>query len=505
MPQGLLGFQYEQEKTSGGMTALGGLPVFVELAHSLGFARLIEEHLKVRSGGQGWTDDQMLMSLLLLNLAGGDCVDDIQVLESDDGLCRVLREMEHSGLTGSQRRAMKKRWRKKRTRTVPSPTVLREYLELFHDGEQEKLRQPQTAFIPARTAGLLGLTKLNGSLVGQVQRRSTQKVATMDMDATLSETHKKQALYSYKKTKAFQPLNFYWFEQGLIVLSQFRDGNVPANYDLAGPFKESLDLLPEGVTMAFMRSDTAGYQEDLLSYCAQGKNKRFGVIEFAVGVRITQEYKKAVAEVAEGGWTPVYRLVKDVRVPTGQEYAEVCFVPTWEGRKKHGPTYRYLAIRERIEEPAADSGPEQLSLPFPTMGWDSDTYKVSGIVTNRDLPAEEVIWWYRERCGKSEHAHSIMKEDLAGGQFPSGLFGANAAWWQIMILAFNLSQAMKSLVWGEGWINRRMKAIRYHLINVPGRVIEHARRLTIKLVGGHPACGMLIKARRRIQLLCDTS
>jgi hypothetical protein len=35
---------------------------------------------------------------------------------------------------------------------------------------------------------------------------------------------------------------------------------------------------------------------------------------------------------------------------------------------------------------------------------------------------------HRERCGKSEEAHSVLKEDLAGGQMPSNLFGANAAW-----------------------------------------------------------------------------
>ena len=34
----------------------------------------------------------------------------------------------------------------------------------------------------------------------------------------------------------------------------------------------------------------------------------------------------------------------------------------------------------------------------------------------------------RERCGRSEHAHAIMKSDLAGGKLPSALFGANAAW-----------------------------------------------------------------------------
>jgi len=60
-----------------------------------------------------------------------------------------------------------------------------------------------------------------------------------------------------------------------------------------------------------------------------------------------------------------------------------------------------------------------------------------------------------------------MKEDLARGRFPSGLFVANAAWWQIMIMAFNLNVAMKRLVLGERWITPRMKAIRFWLINVP--------------------------------------
>ena len=35
--------------------------------------------------------------------------------------------------------------------------------------------------------------------------------------ATLVETHKQQALYSYKKYKAYQPLTTYWAEAELIV------------------------------------------------------------------------------------------------------------------------------------------------------------------------------------------------------------------------------------------------------------------------------------------------
>jgi len=62
-----------------------------------------------------------------------------------------------------------------------------------------------------------------------------------------------------------------------------------------------------------------------------------------------------------------------------------------------------------------------------------------GVVTNLELPGDEVIWWLRERCGKSEEAHAVMKDDLAGGRLPSKLFGANAAWWGAMLLALNLN------------------------------------------------------------------
>jgi hypothetical protein len=158
MAQTVLPFQYEVEKKVGGLTALGGLPVYGEFAHVMGLGRIIGANVRARAGDQGWTDEQMVMSLVLLNLAGGDCVDDLLVLEGDEGLCRVLREVEHCGRTGSERRALRRRWRKKRMRTLPSPTAMREYLELFHDSEQEKLRARHKAFIPAAGKPLEGIS-----------------------------------------------------------------------------------------------------------------------------------------------------------------------------------------------------------------------------------------------------------------------------------------------------------------------------------------------------------
>lgn len=498
MRQGLLPFQYDEEKSGAGMTALAGLPLYLELAEAAGLAQAIGRHVPVRAGGQGWDDVQMVLSLVLLNLAGGEAVEDLGVLEKDEGLGAVLRRVEEHGLSRRAREALWRRWRKPRQRTVPSPSAVFRYLGAFHDPVEEARRRAHTAFIPAPTAALQGLGKVNGDLVAFLQRHRSQAVATLDMDATLVETQKREALPSYQGYRAYQPLTTYWAEQGVAVHSEFRDGNVPAGYEELRVLQEALGMLPAGVETVRLRSDTAGYQHDLLRYCAEGSDRRFGVIEFAVGVDVTPEFKRSVAEVAAGDWQPLERVVEGQGVGTGQEWAEVCFVPNWIGRSLKGPDYRFLAIREPLRQLTLP-GVEQLSLPFPTLDFPQQgPYKLFGLVTNRDLPGEEVIWWYRQRCGKGEEVHKLLKEDLAGGKLPSGLFGVNAAWWAITVLAHTLHVAMQRLVLGAGWIGKRLKAMRFALIGLPGRVVGHARRLWVRLPRGHPSYGDLIRARRQL-------
>jgi hypothetical protein len=503
MKQGVLPFKYEVEKRRGGMTALAGLLPYLEFGYVMGLSRSIEQRLKIR-GEQGWSDGETVMALVLLNLADGQGISDLDILEGDEGFCRVLGGSVGFGKSRQERRALEKRFRRDERRSVPSPSAVSRYLHRFHDSEQEKLRQPEKSFIPAKNEYLQALIQVNGDLVASVQKRSPQEVATLDLDATLVETNKKEALYCYKGHKAYQPLQVYWAEQDLILHSEFRDGNVWAGTDNQRVFAESLDLLPAGVRKVYLRSDTAAYQHDLMKFCADRDKKRFGVIEFAIGTKVTESFKRAVSEVDESEWRTLYRKTERGLVDTGQEYAEVCFVPEEMARKKDGPVFRYVAIREILEQRALPTMDDQISLPFPTMDFGLVKHKVFGIVTNRDIPGDELIWWYRERCGKSEEAHSVMKEDLAGGRLPSGYFGVNAAWWHIMILALNLNSALKRLVLGEAWEGKRFKAIRFWIIKLPGRVLNHARHLVVRLVGGHPSNDTLFEMRRKISSLCES-
>jgi hypothetical protein len=506
MPQGYLPFKYQEETKASHMTALAGLPTYLELACVAGMADSISKNVKVRNGSQGWTDTEQILSLVLLNIAGGSCVDDLRILEGDRGFIGVLQRAQTHTMPRRERQAWEKRFRQKKSRGIPSPSATFEYLREFHSLEEEQKREAHRAFIPAPNKHLYGLRQVNKAFVSFVQSRQVQSTATLDTDATLVETHKEQSLHCYKGFKSYQPFNVYWAEHDMVLHSEFRDGNVPAGYDQLRVFEEALSLLPDSVKTVYTRSDTAGYQIDFLKYCAKGKNERFGVIEFAVGVDVSAEFKKAVAETPDKEWHTLMRKVNGKLKHTGQEWAEVCFVPSWVGHSKNGPEYRFIAIREPLRQLELPGMKEQLIFPFPTMEFaDKRKYKIFGMVTNRSIPGDELIWWYRERCGKSEEAHAVMKEDLAGGKLPSGLFGLNAAWWAIMILAFNLNSAMKRLVLGENWVTKRMKAIRFALINLPGRIVKRSRELIVRLTSGHVSNTLLFMIRSRILALSHDS
>jgi len=246
-----------------------------------------------------------------------------------------------------------------------------------------------------------------------------------------------------------------------------------------------------------------------------GENKRFGRVEFAIGCDVVEDFKKAVYEVEESDWHPVYKeleirvngKVELKRLETGQEWAELCYVPQEISRSKKGPDYRYLAIREVMYERELP-GDEmealcQQILPFPNVKLNNKRYKLFGVVTNMDWDGESIIHWHRKRCGNSEHVHSEMKEEFCGGQLPSGKFGVNAAWWLIMLISLNLNSIMKNIVLGKVWKKRRMKSIRFSIINIAGRVIKKGKELIIRVSKGHPCLELLISSRKRIASLCS--
>ncbi|MCK4413842.1 MAG: hypothetical protein KAY32_09875 [Candidatus Eisenbacteria sp.] len=217
---------------------------------------------------------------------------------------------------------------------------------------------------------------LSPMLIQLAGGESVDDLRVLEGDEGFGRIEKRDALYCYRHFQGYQPLNVYRAEQGTVVHSEFRDGNVPAGHEIDRVFAEALTGLPAGVERVYLRSDAAGYDHQLLQYYAEGRNERFGVVEFAVGADVTPAFKEAVAAVAEGDWQPLYRWV--------------------EGRRD-GPEYRFLAIREPLRQlDLPDLETSQQAFPFPVMEFDGlRRHKVFGIVTNRTIGGEELIWWHR--------------------------------------------------------------------------------------------------------------
>ena len=66
----------------------------LDLIEASGLRQSIRRHVGLKEGGRSWTDDQFLTSLLLLNLAGGESVADLRVLEGDEGESSTPREAQ---------------------------------------------------------------------------------------------------------------------------------------------------------------------------------------------------------------------------------------------------------------------------------------------------------------------------------------------------------------------------------------------------------------------------
>ena len=51
-----------------------------------------------------------------------------------------------------------------------------------------------------------------------------------------------------------------------------------------------------------------------------------------------------------------------------------------------------------------------------------------------DWKARRLLEWHREKAGRIEAVHDVVKNELAGGVLPSKYFGANAAWLRLVVI-----------------------------------------------------------------------
>jgi hypothetical protein len=467
VPQGIFPFKVIPDSEKSILTSFAGLPLVVETIRALKVHKTIDECLviKKRQGGT-YTESDYVESFIALLASGGECLDDFDRLQSDRG----LKEL---GLN------------------IPSSESARFFLYAFHDEEKLKDRPEQGAFIPEETEPLQNLFRVQENIVNRIHGNPT--VATIDQDAVVIESAKDEAKMTYLGYRGYQPVVNYWAEMGLILKDEFRDGNVPAQHNLFDSLKASIEMLPDSVREVRYRADSAAYTHDLMRQLKQMKVRgRKITVRYAISADMTEALRNEIQRLPEDVWKPL-RKVTDKGLITGRkEWAEVVFVPNKAVQNKDPLPDRYLAIRVRPSQGELFS--------------DGNPYHYFAVVTNmRDWDGERLLRWHREKCGTVEKVHDALKNDLGGGVMPCGRFFANAAWWRLNCIAYNIISVMKQKVLPATWVTYRMKALRFLLIGVAGKVIRTGRQIYLRFSGMASVCEIFQEARRRLVHLYDTT
>jgi len=480
---------YENETKESPLTSFGGLPTFLEFLKAISFDKTVEQSLPA-TGNQGYAPVQYILSFLLtgsqfslLNLTGGESVADVEELEKDSGLKRLVRQWEKS-ITSLKDRVFSLG----RLRVFPSCSRIFAFLDKFNapdEAEERDCTPKGKSKILSASDYFSGLQAINKEIIDKAQQLSPQKIATLDMDNNLVLSKKSNAQFSYKKFPSYGPFNVYWDEMDMMLASEFRDGNVPPGFEQLRVFKEALELLPSSVERVYHRSDSAGYQHELMEFLESGKS-RFGKIEFAISASVTAEVRSLTCGLPEEEWKPVTYLDKDgIEVKTAQEVAEIAFIPSTKNKSKSAPVFRYIVTREavNIQHEFNETG----QLVFDTSAtaekklhlevMNDRAHKVFAIVTNRAEAPLEILLWHRKRCGRSEEEHSR----LTTGRFPSDSFGENAAWWMVAILSQNLLKLFQKEALPKKLRRSRLKTLNRIFFRIALKIVKCGTGLKVKI------------------------
>lgn len=445
--EGELLFEIDETPLQETLTSFGGLPLFVRAVRSLGVPASVRRNLQLKQRRRGLEEAGYVESILTLNALGGECLDDFEVLREDGGVASML---------GYQ---------------PPSPEAARHFLYQFHDEEkvlaaqQQQLQLQRASIIPGESAALAGLAAVNRDVVGELGRRSSdQKIATVDLDATIIESHKRQAQPTYQGTTGYQPLLALWAEMDVVLAEQFRDGNTPAIQEPLAVAQRAFEALPETVNEYYFRGDAACYENDLLDWLRhpQRSTGPQGVIGFAVSAPLHTALKAEILQLDERVWQP-YREDATALL----ECAVVPYYPEEKGAPYREPL-RYLAIRVRPKQGelfAAGGGTKHFAVATNLWDWDP----------------KRLLEWHREKAGSIEALHDVLKNELAAGVLPCGRFGANAAWLRLSALTHNVLTAMKRLALPPELVRARPKRLRFLVFSQPGKFVCHARQLKLRL------------------------
>jgi Transposase DDE domain group 1 len=319
---------------------------------------------------------------------------------------------------------------------IPSPHAIGDWLRRIGEGP-----------------GLDGLAQVNKKIVHALHKSLEENDLTLDIDATGIEAEKYGAFYTYKNYKGYMPLVGHIAETGAIVGDEFREGNVAPATGNREFIQRCAQQLPKGKRIAYVRSDSAAYQAEIFNDCEANN------ISYAIGGRMCASLLQTIKRLPESAWQ---RFVDRHGIKTNTEIATVAW--SMEDTKN---AFTMIVKRAPIVQPDLFNG---------------ERYSYHLVATNRcEEDPQTVLHWYYERADHSENGIKELKIGFGMEQMPCGTLNANAVFFRLGVLAYNLFILFKRKALDSRWLRSKINTIRLHIYHLPGKIVRTARRLFLQV------------------------
>jgi len=321
---------------------------------------------------------------------------------------------------------------------IPDPDTAGDWLRRMGD--------PQ-----AGQAGLQGLGQVRDLLNQRILRHDGIGEYTLDADAMQIEAEKQEAAFTYQGEKGYMPLLGFLFETPVCLHEEFREGNVSPVAGQLPFYRQCQQRMPKGKRIAYYRADSASYQTELINALeADG-------VYWAITADQDRAVKEAIGNIPETDW-------KEATVGCGYAIAETVHTMT---RTHHA--FRLIVKRELRRQPDLFASEDQYFHHAVASNWPSE-----------QKSAAEVLEWHNQR-GQAENFLKELKGGLGLDRMPCGQSFANAVFFRLGVIAYNLFLGFKRLSCPKSWWHHTLATFGWKLIQVAGRIVHHAGQVILKL------------------------
>jgi len=304
--------------------------------------------------------------------------------------------------------------------------------------------------------GETAMRKINKHYLKKFLKSIENEELILDIDATFIEAHKNTAKWSYKDAPGYMPMIGH-INGGWVIDADFRDGNVaPADKNLEF-IKQCALQLPIGVKFDRFRADSASYQADIFNYCEKEN------ILFSVTAKKSKNVFESIKNIKDKEWQTFSKREKVSE-----------FIHTMQDADN---SFRVIVIKKDIT-PTLPTMQEYISDEVMMQHQDEIYYCIA--TNDNDLSPEEIINLHRQRGETSENKIKELKNGFNMSYLPTSNFQANSFYFAIGTLAYNLFLLFKQIL-DNNLQKHTVKTIRYKLYNIAGKVITHARAVTLKV------------------------